>query len=270
MRPVPSALVFTDLDGTLLDHGTYDPGPARPVLVRLRASGVPVIPVTSKTRAEMGPLGAALGLDGPFIVENGAAVLFPEGMDGGVEPLEPLGRFTAFRFGRPYSEARAFLASLPAGAVRGFGDMDAAEAARRTGLTAGEAALAIQRDFTEPFLLEGGGIERVRAAAAEAGFKVLEGGRFFHLVGEGQDKGRAVAWLMQRWGGGAPTLGLGDSPNDFDFLRVVDRPVLVRRPDGRHAAGFDHPRLMRAEGVGPAGWAEAVLQLLPGWSGIEA
>ena len=52
-RPDIPLLVFTDLDGTLLDHDSYSFEPARPALARLRSAGVPVIPTTSKTLAEV-------------------------------------------------------------------------------------------------------------------------------------------------------------------------------------------------------------------------
>ena len=58
----PKLLIFTDLDGTLLDHESYDWSPAAPALARARAAGVPVIPATSKTRAELAPLMAALAM----------------------------------------------------------------------------------------------------------------------------------------------------------------------------------------------------------------
>ncbi len=57
MRPV--GLVATDLDGTLLDRETYDFAPARPALDALRERGVPLVLVSSKTRAEMEPLAEA-------------------------------------------------------------------------------------------------------------------------------------------------------------------------------------------------------------------
>ena len=53
-------------------------------------------------------------------------------------------------------------------------------------------------------------------------------------------------------------MALGDAPNDFDLLREVDHPVLVRRPDSSHAPGLEIPRLITTDGIGPAGWYEAV------------
>lgn len=46
-------LVFSDLDGTLLDSHSYDWQPAAPWLTRLREANVPVILCSSKTSAEM-------------------------------------------------------------------------------------------------------------------------------------------------------------------------------------------------------------------------
>ena len=41
-------VVYTDLDGTLLDHESYEPGPARELLMLLADRGIPVVPCTSK------------------------------------------------------------------------------------------------------------------------------------------------------------------------------------------------------------------------------
>ena len=46
-------LIFTDLDGSLLDHNTYSFDPAAELLLQLEQQQIPVIPVTSKTRAEV-------------------------------------------------------------------------------------------------------------------------------------------------------------------------------------------------------------------------
>ena len=56
-----------------------------------------------------------------------------------------------------------------------------------------QAAFAKRREFTEPFLMEddAGMIELQRVAEA-GGFKITRGGRFYHLMGSGQDKGIAL------------------------------------------------------------------------------
>jgi mannosyl-3-phosphoglycerate phosphatase len=58
------------------------------------------------------------------------------------------------------------------------------------------------------------------------------------------------------------TIGIGDSLNDLPFLLTVDRPVLVQKPDGSYDPDINLPNLIRAPGIGPAGWNDAVLDLL--------
>jgi mannosyl-3-phosphoglycerate phosphatase len=69
-------IVFTDLDGTLLDQVTYSYRASLPALRKLQALKMPVILCSSKTRAEIEPLWRELILEDPFIVENGGAIYF--------------------------------------------------------------------------------------------------------------------------------------------------------------------------------------------------
>jgi mannosyl-3-phosphoglycerate phosphatase len=60
------------------------------------------------------------------------------------------------------------------------------------------------------------------------------------------------------------SLGIGDGPNDLELLEVVDRPVVVARPDGTHApelrTGLPHARFTAESG--PEGFREALLAYL--------
>jgi len=68
-------LIFSDLDGTLLDIHTYNWAPAADWLEKLHEHQIPVILCSSKTAAEMLAIQSDLGLDGlPFIAENGAVI----------------------------------------------------------------------------------------------------------------------------------------------------------------------------------------------------
>ncbi len=71
-------LIFTDLDGTLLDHDNYSYEPAANLLEKLNNIGIPVIPTTSKTRSEVLPLRRAINNEHPFITENGAGIYIPK------------------------------------------------------------------------------------------------------------------------------------------------------------------------------------------------
>src|SRR6516162_3914161 len=84
-------VIFTDLDGTLLDHQDYRWTAAQPALRALARAHCPLIVVTSKTRAEVGPILLALARREPFVVENGGAIYIP----AGYFPFTPEGAIAA-------------------------------------------------------------------------------------------------------------------------------------------------------------------------------
>lgn len=265
----PSLLVVTDLDGTLLDHFNYGFEPAAEALARLRQLGIPLVPNTSKTLAELGPLRRALGIDDPFIVENGSALFLPRSRFS----LPPGG--TAFskdyylvELGLGYRQVLDRLAPLrDSFRFRGFNDLSAAELAQLTGLAPDALALARQRRFSEPLLWQDSeaALADFRQALDAAGLASLQGGRFLHVLGK-TDKGLALTRLRrvyeQAHGRPFTVIALGDSGNDVAMLEAADWPVLIRSPS--HGL----PRLQTDQSVtvshqcGPAGWNDCVLTLI--------
>jgi mannosyl-3-phosphoglycerate phosphatase len=263
-------LVFTDLDGTLLDYRTYSFGPARPALRRLRESGIPLIICTSKTRAEVERIREALGNTDSFVVENGGAVFVPEGYF----PIELRAARTdsgylVVEMGTSYSRILSVFSQMKdrlPGRLRGFSDLSAEDVARLTGLSLDEAARAKKREYDEPFILDdpATSLDTVREMAESVGLSITRG-RFFHLTGD-NDKGRAVRLIKDiyaRTDGIAPrSIGLGDSPNDLPLLENVDLPVLVQKPGGRYEPSIRLNNLVLAPGEGPIGWSAAVRELV--------
>jgi len=266
-------IVFTDLDGTLLDHDTYGWEPAAEALERCRRLGVPVVMVSSKTRAEMEPIRGGLRLDWPFVSENGGGIAFPPDCPQ-APPAEtrPDGRGgRLLHLGVPYDVVtralREIREELDRPDLRGFSDMSVEEIARLTGLPLEDAERSARREYGEPFVMNRPGrteLGRLERAARKRGLRVTAGGRFLHLFG-GCDKGEAVSLLtgwFRRERPGARTVGLGDSPNDLPMLRRVDEPVLVRssRPPEEMAEAV--PGIRMTDRPGPDGWNRAVLDLL--------
>jgi len=266
-------VVFTDLDGTLLDHHTYKWTAAEPALRQLRGRGIPVVLCTSKTRAEILPLRRELGLRAPFVAENGGAIYIPRNyfpfalptarVDAGFQVLELGLRYQ--KLVRALDEA----AKTSGVQVRGFSRMSEKEVAAACGLNRSAARLARKREYDEPFTLEKGTSrqqERFFRWLQQRGLRWREGGRFYHLMGD-NDKGVAVTRLLglyRQQYGEIRSVGLGDSPNDVDFLAVVEWPVLVAKPDGSHDWGVRTavPGVKLAAGAGPVGWNQAILELL--------
>jgi mannosyl-3-phosphoglycerate phosphatase len=72
-------LVFSDLDGTLLDHDTYSFEAALPAIRLLKEKKIPLIICTSKSSGEINRLRPLIGNIDPFISENGGGIFIPEG-----------------------------------------------------------------------------------------------------------------------------------------------------------------------------------------------
>ena len=67
-------LIFTDLDGSLLDRDTFKFDKILQYIKDLISKGIFIIPNSSKTKKEIDSFNKELDEDLPFIVENGAAI----------------------------------------------------------------------------------------------------------------------------------------------------------------------------------------------------
>jgi mannosyl-3-phosphoglycerate phosphatase len=264
----PHVLIFTDLDGTLLDDQTYDLQPALPAIERIRSWGIPLILTSSKTRAEIVVYWNNLSLESPFIVENGGALYFPAAFPLPAQySYERMDEYHVVLIGRPLAELYEKIQGMKGQfGFRCFSEMSVEEIAAVTGLNPEQARLASRREFDEPVLLEGTFDERelVCKKAIELGLDCVHGGRFIHLF-LGGNKGRAVEIVLdiyRQLRGPVFSIGLGDAPNDVPMLKVVDRAVLMQDPDGGYVEGFRHSDLVRAKGRGPHEWNRVVLGIL--------
>jgi mannosyl-3-phosphoglycerate phosphatase len=273
---MPNLIIFTDLDGSLLDGTTYSYEAATPALTALSEQGIPLVLVSGKTRAEIEPIRQRLDNRDPFIVENGGAVFVPHGLfDFPLERIRTKSPYEVIELGLPYHMLREVLKQIEHAVetpLQGFGDLSVDAIMEETGLPRADAILAKQREYDEPFLLQGPQalIEEVCRQIITRGLRWTKGGRLFHLMGE-NDKGAAASILLryyhrqQRMTGPAErieTVGIGDSINDASLLAMVDYPILVQKPDGSYDPDIQLSGMIRAPGIGPVGWNEAVLELL--------
>jgi len=265
----PKAVVFTDLDGTLLDRATYSYAPAVPALELLRQRKIPVVFCSAKTRAEQVVYRDELSICDPFIVENGGAIFIPYGYF----PFDfyyhkTVGRYLVIELGMPYHEVRVILEQIRSKLAvdfKGFWDMSPEEVAAETGLDLDAAQRAKEREYDETVKLEGSPeeIKGVLNAIREAGLSYAHGGAYYDVM-KGNDKGKAATILIElfrRKLDKIQTIGLGDSLNDQPLLSTVDIPILVKKPGGQWEE-MDLPSLRRMEGIGPEGWRQAIEELI--------
>ncbi|HHO75175.1 MAG TPA: HAD-IIB family hydrolase [Deltaproteobacteria bacterium] len=267
-------LIFTDLDGTLLDYHTYSKEPAKPALNMLEDLNIPLIIVSSKTRAEIEPLLDMNCMTSIFIVENGSAIFLRQDIGLRAEQTgSDLDKYHRVVLGEQYNnvlEALQLSAYECNVRIRGFSDMSIATVSKITGLDMEGAARAKQREFSEAFLFEDdpAKLASFTHTLEKKGFTCIEGGRFLHALGR-CDKGQALERVLNIYSHKHPqtswqTIALGDSANDHAMLAAANIAVVIRRHDGTY---MDYPaqhnqRVIKPHGIGPAGWNEAIMQIL--------
>ncbi len=263
--------IFTDLDGTLIDFDNYSSELARPYVLQLIELGYLVVFCSSKTFGEQRMLQEELGIEMPCIVENGSAIIAPDGFwDESIVDFKIVDGWQRVELGKPASEIRQRLARVESKfgeSLRGFSRMMTEDVASITGLDVGSARRAQQREYSETLSakLSIDVWESLDSAFEYEGLKCLPGGRFHTVIDSCADKGTAIRKFTELWQSQSEqtliSFGLGDSENDQELLENVDWPHLVKRPNGSWA-GITGRRIERVNGVGPRGWVKVAKQLL--------
>ncbi|MCC9623125.1 HAD-IIB family hydrolase [Thalassospira sp. MA62] len=265
MQSASNLVIFTDLDGTLLDHDTYSWEPARPALMRVRSMSIPLIAVSSKTLSELEDIQAKTGLFDGLIAENGGVI----SLDDTVEQPGP----ATSTIDTARSEIQENL-NIP---VESFRTVSPDIIAKHTGLPIDDAMRAGTRRCSDPLIWDPDetAIKKAQEIATEHGLKLVKGGRFHTLCGQ-SSKGAAMTRMIEKLGAragntqtcntlntGRTTIALGDSANDIPMLQAADIAIQIPSKHGdAPTALLDHPNLTIAPHPGPAGWNAAITTIL--------
>ncbi|MEZ5723313.1 MAG: mannosyl-3-phosphoglycerate phosphatase [Paracoccaceae bacterium] len=202
------AVVFTDLDGTLLDHETYAWAAAIPALDALKARGCWCWRASKTAPRSRSARGARPG-DAPAIVENGAGSWRP-----GAEAWED----------GAYRRLRTALEALPKEPAGAFSRLR-----RHVGLRSGRDHGAVPRGGRprpDPAVFRARDLvgrcrdpRTLSRRAGGAGDRARRGGRFLTLsLGATKaDRMEEIAAAL----GATTTLALGDAPNDIEMLEAA-------------------------------------------------
>lgn len=234
-------VIFLDLDKTLLGED-YSPEPAKSVVMALRDEGFEVVFNSSKTLAEQEYYREAFGIEGPFIVENGSAVVIPLNYFpfpvGGVRR----GKYLLLELGKPYHEIKLALDGISGEyGLKYYGNSTPAEVMAFTGLPEDLARLAMKRDYSETiFKWKRSGFEE---ALSGMGLRVSRGSRFMNVTGN-TDKGKATVLLLNLYKrlGEVESYALGDGENDFPMLDAVDHAFIIgdlSHPGAKHISSIN-------------------------------
>lgn len=259
-------VIFTDLDGTFLNHSDYSFSDAKKALQKIKEKEIPLIFTTSKTRSEVEVLQKKVGIDEPFIIENGAAIFFPKKYRNfNLEFLDNFNDYKVFQLGLSYNQILNFYNRYKKDfGMFGFSDMSLEEVIKYTGLDKDGAKWAKQRDFTEPFMIKDESlIENLHNLALTYNIKITKGGRFYHLIGEFQDKGLAVKkakYIFEKlYNKNINSIGLGDGPNDIEMFKNVNKAIIIKNYKNEYI-DYNAKNVNKSTYQGSKGWNEMVLK----------
>ncbi|MGX9460167.1 HAD-IIB family hydrolase [Shewanella sp. A14] len=267
----PRPLIFTDIDGTLLDHFDYSFSHAIDVIEALNERQIPIIANTSKTFAEMEKLQQTIGFNSPFISENGAVIYIPIGYFD----QQPIGTFTqGYYWVKEFCQPRQYWLELLNQHAQtfsndfvGFSSLSVETLCELTDLSPDNAKLALVRHYAEPIFWKGDDVRKQAfiELMTHAGAHTLQGGRFLHIGGD-TDKGRAMKWLADvfatQYCTPVTTIALGDSGNDNAMLEAADIAIQIKSPTHEFPVLTTENTTIKSSQYGPKGWAECITKTL--------
>lgn len=232
----PFKIVFTDVDGTLLDHEHCVVPEACPTVQRVCAAGIPFVLVSARMPEGLTTIQHEMGFSGPLVCYSGAYVLDEEGNE---LLSRPMSLETA-------QKLKAFLdTELPEVCCSEYGyhtwagdnpdDPRIKNEERITTLTCKKASLteAFDERGLHKFLLMGEPEDIIRAekTVSEA-FPELTAVRsspiLCEIMAAGTSKAEGVQVLCDHFGlTPADGIAFGDGHNDIDMLRAVPESYAV-------------------------------------------
>ena len=258
-------LIFTDLDGSLLNHKNFEFNTIKPFILKCLRNNIRIIPNTSKTKNEVEFFSEQMGVDIPFIVENGSAI---HNLDlvcshfGKNNKSLILSRtadeiFEIFNNKVPLSLRNQCLF---------LKDMNASKQSKVLGLNGEQLTSALNRLYSIPLIFNGP-IEiknELISIFNDLDIKLHEGGRVINIC-DNCSKGDAMKIILKKMEDIKKkyhSIVIGDSPNDISMLDLSNQPCVVPLPDQENLKKLKLKKVIRANQVAPDGWKEVVLKSL--------
>ncbi len=255
-------IVVTDLDGTLLDHQTYEFTPAADAIQQLAKHDIPIILNSSKTRAEILAIRSELNNQEPFVCENGGVLcgIAPESNDQDSTTQEHIQYL-----GTPRSQFLASLDHLKKKLdldYQGFATASVDDVVQWTGLAPSDAQKAMTREATEPLLWQDTelALAKFRQELKALELQCVRGGRFHHVMGNFHKAScfaKLKTYYARHWLTEVQIIALGDSQNDLPMLEQADRAIVIPAKHGVMLKPNNKSTFLASQ-AGPYGWQEGI------------
>lgn len=251
-------IIFTDLDGTLLDTKTFKFDQISQYVKYLISIGVMIIPNSSKTEDEILDFIDELGVNLSFISENGSAIHNLDLINKNLPKKIILSRnkdeiFKIFKekISLKYQSKLQLISNLSLN-----------EKLEIFGLPRSKLDLSMNRNYTIPLKFLGNieDKENIINNLMKIGLRIQEGGRIMNL-GDNITKGTAMTktlhLIKSNFKKDVKTIGVGDNFNDLEMIKKSDFPCLVKS-DNFEYKNLNINNLIISNKPSPMGWADVI------------
>ncbi|HJU78084.1 MAG TPA: HAD-IIB family hydrolase [Nitrososphaeraceae archaeon] len=262
-------VIFTDIDGTLLDSRFPDINKMKELVEMTLRNGIHLIFCSSKTELEQNKIKSEVYLHEPYIVENGGATIIP--VDYFKKTKINNSRISQNNYiietGGPAIKIRSLLKKIKDKYdidFIGVSDISVSELSKITKLSQEYASRMMDRKYSETIVqINNMDFTDFAKIIEKEGLKIIPGNQYFDIT-IGNDKGTGVSILIdtfrEEYANNVIFFGIGDSRNDEPMLTLVDIPMLVQKFDGNWD-NLQFDKLHKINGIGSKGW-EIALELV--------
>tara|TARA_Y100000996_G_scaffold263978_1_gene207714 strand:+ start:117 stop:923 length:807 start_codon:yes stop_codon:yes gene_type:complete len=263
IRPIKkiSVVIFTDLDGTLLNRDTFKFDEIKDYIKSLVNKGIIIIPNTSKTNAELNNFAKELDLNLPFISENGSAIHGLNIINKNLPDEIILAREKELIL-------KIFQKEIPENLrnkCKFITKMEKKMQSKILGLKHNKLRHALTRKYSIPMLFKGNYEQKKNFfyIIKNIGLSLHEGGRVINLCDK-VSKVKAmnkVIKILKKTENIVKTIGVGDNYNDLEMLKNSDFPCLVFN-DKFLMDTININNCIVSKNLAPKGWQEVVKMAL--------
>ena len=253
-----SILIFTDLDGTLLNRNTFNFDSIKTFLDELKNKNIIIIPNSSKTEDEIIEFNNEANFKFPFISENGSIIHnlnflsdeFPDKIILAKNVYEIQNIFDK-NINQDLKSKCKVVSSLTT-----------SEQTQIFGLPENKLKNVFKRTCTIPIKFVGNNEEKLilKNMLLETGLDLKDGGRVLNLgdrINKADAMKKIIIMLQQKFKSKPKTIAVGDNHNDLEMLKNSDIPCLVKN-DKFINKDLQIKNLIISKQTAPEGWVEVV------------
>ena len=255
-------VIFTDLDGTLLDKNTFKFDKIEKYFRELILKDIIIIPNSSKTEAELIDFNKQYNLNLSFIAENGSSI---HGLNF-IHKNLPKKILLSKTSDEIYKIYKQNITPYLKKKITFILNLKSKEQEEIFSLPLDKMTLAIKRNHSLPIIFNGNETEKneFNKIMNDSGLTIQTGGRIMNIcdnVNKSKAISRTVELINTEINDQIVTIGVGDNQNDIEMLRHTDYACLVKN-DNFDSSLINIENLIKSSEPSPQGWADVIKMAL--------